>query len=107
MKTYPATPQDENAYIKKRADLIDHNGMADYGKSAKNNVERAHEFYKKATSSAFGKVVFIIALIILFFCVMVLFLGFSALLGSGNPMGMVKLFVLFITVVGLYFLFYV
>lgn len=107
MKTYPATPQDENAYVKKRNDLIESNGIADYGKSAKNNVEKAHGFYKRATSTAFGKAVFIIALIVIFFGVMVLLLGFSALLGSGNPMGMVKLFVLFIVIVGLYFLFYV
>jgi hypothetical protein len=107
MKTYPDSQKDENDYIKKREHLINNNGLSDYATSGKNTVQKAHGFYRKATSTALGKAVTIISLIILFFCIMILILGFSALLGSGNPIGIVKLFVLFIAIVGLYFLFYV
>jgi len=103
MKSYPVDESSVNRFVKDYDNLFKKPGPQDIATNGKEKAKQVNTIYKKITSSALGKTLFIIGSIIAFFVIILIILGIAQMLDIGNPIGMIKLVIM----IGLFFAVYI
>jgi len=95
MKSYPTDEATTQQFIKEHEHIIDKNGLHEISQGGREKTRAAYAFYTDWTSTKLGLAIFIIATMFIVFFTILLIMGFGHVLGSGNPVGIIKAVIVF------------